>query len=336
MPTPVLRALCTGRMTQTGESHNQAIVEIRRIPAGALPIPEAAHTDQAFLESCFLEAIGQCPKDRWRPRLLPFAVRSVTPRPDELIVRVPAEFLPDIIGGIMPSWAAADEEAGTVSQVHGIPGLRARHQQGRVVLTRPGLTGRISIPAPAGRWRKAALIAADLGGRDHGMQMPWLTHPFDWHPAEARWVASWPGHYSPDSRQYRDSLLASQILRRLPGLCPVPRAYYHDLWFNRFGDTCAIQFEWALGFPHHVVLSRLLDPVFGPGVDIAPHDGQSLEDCYADTARHVRVQSARQPATWIDLRRTVWDEDKHDESFVREFAKQCRRRRDIADARYSY
>jgi hypothetical protein len=331
----LFRALCAGRMAQTGESHNQALDELRRIPAGTPPIPEAADTDQAFLESCFLEEIGRCHKDRWRPRMLPFAVRSVTPRPHELVVRVPKEFLPDIIRGIMPSWSAEEEMTGAFSQVYGIPGLRARLWPGRVLLSRPGLAGRITIAASAGRWRKAARIAADLGGAD-GMLMPWLTRPHDWHPAEARWVASWPGHYSPDGWQYRNSRLASQILRRLPGLCPAPRAYYHDLWFNRFGDTCRIQFEWALGVPHNVILGRLLHPVFGPGARIAPHDGQSLEDCYAETATQVRVQCTRQPATWIDLRRTIWDEDQHDESFGQGFTEQRRRRRKTAEEKYGY
>jgi hypothetical protein len=197
MPNTVFRALCAGRMAQTGESHNQALDELRRIPAGTPPIPEAADADQAFLESCFLEAIGRCEKDRWRPRMLPFAVKSVTPRPHELVVRVSGAFLPDIIRGIMPSWPAEDEMTGTVSQIYGIPGLRAQLHQERVVLSRPGFAGRISIPVPAGRWRKASRIAADLGGAD-GAWMPWLTHPHDWHPEEACWVASWPGHYSAD------------------------------------------------------------------------------------------------------------------------------------------
>jgi hypothetical protein len=97
MGTSLFDALCAGRMAQTGERQNTVVSEIRRMPSDGPPIPEAASADQAFLESCFLEAIGHCGKDRWRPHMLPFAVSSVTPRPDDLIVRIPREYLPDVL-----------------------------------------------------------------------------------------------------------------------------------------------------------------------------------------------------------------------------------------------
>lgn len=337
MPTPQFRALCTGRMIQTGECRNLALDELRKLPAGAPPIPEAADEDQAYLESEFLEVIGRCSKDLWRPRMLPFGVRSVTPRPRELVVSIPKEFLPDIIRGIMPSWSAEDEErTGSICQIYGIPGLRAQFQWGRIILSRPGFTGRISIPASADRWRKAALIAADLACDEGGTRMPWRTHPHEWHPGEVRWVESWPRHYSTGGWHYRNSRFASQILRHLPGLCPVPWAYFHDLWFNRFGDTCSIEFEWALGVAHTVILGRILDPVFGPGAHIALLEGQSLADCFGDTARVVKVECARQPASWIALRRLVWAEDDSDGAAGRKFGERRRLFRKAAEEKYDY
>jgi hypothetical protein len=266
--------------------------------------------------------------------MLPFAIRSVTPRPRELIVRIPKEFLPDIIRDIMPGWFAEDEDSGP--EVYGIPGLRAQFHWGRIILNRPGFAGRISIPAPAGRWRKAALIATDLWGDERTTRMPWLTHPDEWHPEEVRCVESWPGRYSTSSWQYRKSRFASQVLRRLPGLCPTPRAYYHDLWFNRVGDTCSIQFEWAFGATHKVILGKLLDPVFGPDARIELFDGQNWADCFADTARLVKVHSAREPDCWIDLRRAVWGEHFENDAITRKFGEQRRDLRKTVEKKYEY
>lgn len=240
MSVSLLRRLCAGRMLYTGEDHGRALGELRRQRAGSPPIPDAADDGQAVLESLFLEVIGRCRKDRWQPYMLPFAVRSVTPRPHELIVRVPKQYLPDVLREVLPAWPAADED-GTGEpgcQVYGIPGLRARLTRGQVILARPGLPGRIIIPSPADRARKAALIAVDMHGGEADMRLPWLTHPRDWHPAEEHFAGAFSQHHA--TRGAPGSRLASQILRRLPGLCPAPRAYYHDMWFNRFGDTCAI------------------------------------------------------------------------------------------------
>jgi transposase InsO family protein len=79
------------------------------------PIPPAGDIRQAALESDFLEVIGKCPKDRWRPRIRPFGIKSVTPRPDALIVRIAREYLPDIIRDIAPAWPAEEERTATSS-----------------------------------------------------------------------------------------------------------------------------------------------------------------------------------------------------------------------------
>jgi hypothetical protein len=307
MPSSLLRALCIGRMLQTGEGHNQALDELRQIPPHTAPIPEAADEDQAFLESEFLEVIGRCSKDRWRPHMLPFGIRSVTPRPRELIVRVPKEFLPDIIRSVMPAWLAEDEDSDP--EVSGIPGLRAQYRWGRIILKRPGFTGCIVIPSPSSRWRKAVLVVADLLGGEREIRMPWITRPNEWHPAEVSWVECWSAHYSTSSWQYRNSQFPSQILRRLPGLCPAPRARHH---------------------------SRLLDPVFGPGARITPHHGQSMADCLADSVSRVRAESSRFPASWIDLRRAVWDEHLDDDAMIRTFGERRRSLRDAVEENYEY
>jgi hypothetical protein len=338
MPVSLLRRLCAGRMLYTGEHHGRALGELRRQQAGSPPIPDAAGDGQPILEALFLEVLGRCSKDRWQPYMLPFAVRSVTPRPHELIVRVPKQYLPDILREALPAWPAGEEDgAGEPGcQVYGIPGLRARLSRGQVILARPGLPGRIIIPAPADRARKAALIAADTHRGEADVCLPWLTHPRDWHPAEESFARASPQHYGTRAEHGRTSLLASQVLRRLPGLCPAPRAYYHDMWFNRFGDTTSIQFEWAFGTTPAVLLDRLLHPVLGPGAQIALSDGQALADCYAPGCCRVRVQSTGNPATWIDLRRATWDEDTHDSTLAQQFGERRRCLRQAAEQQHGY
>jgi hypothetical protein len=163
MPSSFLRTLASGRIQHTGESYRSALVEVQTLPA-SWPIPDPAEAAQAALESEFLEIIGHCPKDRWRPRMLPFAIRWVTPRSHELVVCIHREFLPDIIRDLMPTWALEEEKEGAVCNLYGIPGLRPRIRKGKVVLSRPGLAGRIVIAGPAADWKKATLVAAELCG----------------------------------------------------------------------------------------------------------------------------------------------------------------------------
>jgi hypothetical protein len=334
MPVTTLQRLAAGRAAHTGETYQQALTGLRQLKPGTPPVPDAGSQDQAFLESCVLERLGRCDKDRWRYYMLPFAVRSVTPHPDEIVIRIPAEFLPDVLREILPGWPAEHDDRDT-PEVYGIPGLRARHEQGRIVLARPGFPGRVAIPASRDRWRKAALVAADLNGGPGNFHMPWLTSPADWHPAEIRFTEAWPERFCPDGRDYGSSLFESQLLRRLPGLCPAPRAIYHDLWINRHTATCAIQFEWENGPSRAAVLGRLLDAEFGPGADIELLDDQTTADCYGDAPPRVKVRSAREPASVIVLRRTATD-DTEMNLLAREFGETRRARRTAIEDKHGY
>jgi hypothetical protein len=124
-------ALARGRSARTRESSHHALNEIRLLQPGTPPIPPATDVHQAALESDFLEVIGRCPKDRWRPRMRPFGIKSVTPRPDALIVRIAAEFLPDIIRDVAPAWRAEEEKDGEIVNMSGIPGGHAGGHGGR-------------------------------------------------------------------------------------------------------------------------------------------------------------------------------------------------------------
>jgi len=167
-----------------------------------------------------------------------------------------------------------------------------------------------------------------------------VTATFCYHPAAVVFSASAePGsaqRYSPDSWQYCYSRFASQILRRLPGLCPPPRAYSRDLWLNRFGDTCRIEFEWFSGADHDVVLDRILDPVFGPGAEIELLDGQSVAGCYAGAHYAVKLRCIRQLGTWIALRRAAWERRPDDEDIIRTFGVVQRRFREAVEKQHGY
>ena len=196
MPNTRAARVRAGRAALTGETAQQALEGLRRLKPGLPPVPDAASDDQAFLEAMFLEAIGRCDVDRWERYMVPFAVRSVTPFPDELIVRPPLDFLPDILRQVMPCWAA-DEESDGDTQVHGIAGLRGRHARDRIILARPGFPGRIAIPVTRNQWRKAALVAADMCGDVPLVRMPWMDHPGEWHPVEISFTDSVPERFAP-------------------------------------------------------------------------------------------------------------------------------------------
>jgi hypothetical protein len=329
MRSSLLRALCTGRIQQTCEGRNLALDELRKLPP-RVPFPEAATLGQASLESDFLEAIGRCDIDRWQPYLLPYVISSVTPRPHELVVRIPGEYLPDVIRAIMPHWLDGDGE------VYGIPGLRASSGRDAVALHRPGRSGQLTIPCPPGRWRRAVGVAADMLAHDPKLRLPWTERRRDWDSAEIGHVEFWPRRYSPTRWQYRHTRFASQIMRRLPGLCSGRRPYYHNLWLNRFGDSCSIEFEWATGPPITSVLGKLLDPVFGPGAEIALLDGQTFDDCYAEGTYRVNVRSAQQPGCWISLRHAAQDRQATDPGLLATFGEARRFCRAEAETRHGY
>lgn len=305
MPLTVPHRLVAGRTAQTGERPRQALDELSGLGSGAPPVPDAATPDQAFLESMFLERLGRWSPDRWRPGMQPFGIRSVSPRPHEVVLRVPPEFLPDVARAVMPRWLADDEDRRECPEVSGIPGLRARHEKGHAVLYRPGFPGRVLVPATPGLWRKAVAVAHGLLGAEGGVRSAWLLAPGAWHPAEEGFTAAWPDAFSPSGSRYPASGFASRVLRRLPGLCALPRADWHDLWVNHWDAAPEIQFEWQNGPACAAPLGLLLDPEFGPGAELEPFDGQSERDCYSATAARVRVRASAEPGGRLVLRRIL-------------------------------
>ncbi len=218
-----------------------------------------------------MERLGRWDPDRWQRRMRPFGVRSVSPRPHKAIIRVSDEFLPDVLRAALPAWAA-EHDSPDCAEVTGIAGLRPRHERGCGILARPGFPGRIVVPCMRGLWRKALLVVAAMNDADE-VRMPWRSVPDDWHPGETGFADAWPDTYSPTGEWYRNSRFTSRLLRRLPGLCPAPRAEWHDLWVNHFTSSPAVNVEWENGPAHAAALQRLLDPEFGPGTELQLLDG---------------------------------------------------------------
>jgi hypothetical protein len=136
----------------------------------------------------------------------------------------------------------------------------------------------------------------------------WDSHPFDWHPLEIRHLAEGRrGRYQIGGEHYQASRLASDLLRRLPGIYRPPSS--HDMWFNFHGRTDAeyhIQLEWELGQPPAPVLDLLLDPLFGMDVDIELTYGQATrDDCYTNECSRVRLVSRDGTRSRVDLRRLM-------------------------------
>lgn len=331
MPSSRLHSLAEGRANLTGERHEQALMALRRLGRRASPIPDAESTDQASLEARFLERLGRSRHHQyWSPKV-PFMVTSVTPEPEKLTIRVPEEYLPDVIRDVFPHWVV--EHGVPESDVLGIAGLRYRHDRGRVILARLGRPGRVCIPVKAGMWEKACRVAVDSLGDACQFRIPWRTSPMEqdpdenqtWHPADE--VARGNNHF------------LSQILRRLPGLCPSARAEWHDLWINWYGDQCIINLEWMNGTSHAEVLQLLLDPRFSPRAKIDPDrsTGKTIEGCYSLSEGRVTVLSELQPTAAIALRRMRYEDWTNDDiDLMRNQGVGLRADRAAMEAKHSY
>jgi hypothetical protein len=331
MPSSRLDSLAEGRANLTGERHEQALMALRQLGRKASPIPDAESEAQASLEARLLEQLGRSGHHQyWSPKV-PFMVTSVTPEPDKLTIRVPEEYLPDVIRDVFPYWVIEDD--GSKSDVYGIAGLRYRLDRGRVIMARLGRPGRVCMPVKAGMWEKACRVAMDSLGDGFQFRFPWRTSPTERDPAENQ---AWP----PDDGVTRtNNHFVSQIFRRLPGLCPSSRAEWHDLWINWRGDRCDINLEWMNGTSHAEVLELLLDPRFSPRAQIDPNGTtrKTVDGCYSLTAGWVTVRSELQPTAAIALRRlrNVYSAD-HDIEFMCNEDVKLRAERAAIEAKHSY
>ncbi|MFI6883776.1 hypothetical protein [Streptosporangium canum] len=294
------------RALLTGQSHQHALMSLKRDRGqGAAPIPVAPIWQAAF-EALLLERIGEWDPDFWCPGVLPFGITWVDPSPYDLTIAIPRRYLPDLIRQLIPTidygqWHRPRDDD---FEFHGVPGLRFRYENCYIVLYRPGQPARVKIPLENETlWHKAIKIAT--AEFPPGTILPWDTNPQDWHPAETYYsTVSWPARYAIEGEHYQASRLASDLLRRLPGICKP--FVSHDMWFNFYGSTAAeyhIQLEWQNSQPPHAILDLILDRKFGLDVQLElVHDQESEADCYTDQCRWVRLRSMDESGSRIDLR----------------------------------
>lgn len=280
------------RAKYTKQAYQHALQSIRRDGRGHGAIPVAS-ASQAFLEMKILERLGDWDPAGWAREILGYGVSWVDPSPEAIELGIPTRFLPDIALALMPvsgeeemKRSADDDRA----EVYGIPGLRYRSLDDRVILFVPGISGRVEIPIKdRGLWGKAVSIASHSWEGD--TVFFWDESPEVWHPAEHAFVASFPEKHEVGNLFYRTSRLASDLLRRLPGICAPFIA--HDMWFNyrrEFGYS--IEFEWQNSGAPHKVLDLLLDRRGGlrAGIDVGA-SGMPMSYFYSDDCNRVRLAS---------------------------------------------
>ncbi|MEU0486471.1 hypothetical protein ABZ260_45825 [Streptosporangium sp. NPDC006013] len=201
------------------------------------------------------------PLNSERPSYPPFGFRYVVPLSDEFQLEVHPDLLPDFVGQVMPGV----ETDGT--EVRGVVGLRAEVHAKHVLLTRPGLPGRIKVLVRSSVWEAAVALAIDDVNRDMAV---WIDHPDEWTSKEV--------HFQELNKDLFDlgvsgNSFMSGLIRRCHAIYGDQHVHYWSLWIDR-----DIQLEWRGGPTHNVVIERLLHPDFGLNA--------SLEDqsrrCYCE------------------------------------------------------
>jgi hypothetical protein len=130
-------ALTKLRTTATGELRQTAAKALRALPPHLPTIPEASD-GQARLESLFLANLNRLHTVA-HPADPPFAIRRCTPGVTDIVIEIARPHLSAVLNQTLPR-AVPDQD------LDGIPGLRAHHHRGHLVLEHLRLAGRIRIP----------------------------------------------------------------------------------------------------------------------------------------------------------------------------------------------
>lgn len=207
------KQLVRERMRFTGESYRVALDEIRQYG----PLPAAATVAQEWLESHFVRDLGESgfydPTGSdalnrpvvYEPGTV-LGIRSVTPRPHELLLDVAPADLLAVVDSALPALEKEDDI------VWGMPGLRPRLTERGLELFWPVSEARIVLrKVTEQQWlqtRDAVIKGEEAALQEEGTTFrgPWRDHPTSWTPKETETVSE---HLIPEY-----SWLDSGVIRR--------------------------------------------------------------------------------------------------------------------------
>lgn len=248
-------ALTKLRATATGERRQTAAQALKALPPHLPLIPEASD-GQARLESLFLANLNRLPVVA-HPTDPPFAIHRCTPGVTDIVIEVARPHLGTVLNNTLPR--AVPEQ-----DLDGIPGLRAHHHRGYLVLEHLRLAGRIRIPLASTRWNWVRSWM--LTGLPAGTVAPWATHPHELLPVEEEALLS-RAESEPGTGAAESARMASALLRRLRLLhgAPLPRCWpFYNVWPNPIPRTSSgarlLNLEWGSRPTALELVERLTDP----------------------------------------------------------------------------
>jgi hypothetical protein len=216
------------RATATGEAPQAALSAVRALSPLA-PLIDRASDGQARLESLFLANLNKLDTvDHFADP--PFAIRRCTPTAHDIIVHIAQPHVSAVLTETLPH-LVPDQD------VRGVPGLRARHHRGFLVLEHLRLAGRIRIPLSHRQWLRSRSLL--LTGLPAGTVVAWDAHPRDLLPVEEDSLA-WRTESAPGAAASEAAQVASALLRRLHLMHGAPvsgcRPFY-NVWANSVGRS---------------------------------------------------------------------------------------------------
>ncbi|NKY96768.1 hypothetical protein [Nocardiopsis alborubida] len=251
-------ALTKLRTTATGEGRQTAAKALRALPPHLPPIPEASD-GQARLESLFLANLNRLPVVS-HPTDPPFAIRRCTPGVTDIVIEIARPHLSAVLNETLPR-AVPDQD------LDGIPGIRAHHHRGHLVLEHLRLAGRIRIPLTSTQWHRTRSWM--LTGLPAGTVAPWATRPHEMLPLEEEELL-FQAESEPGPGAAESARMSSALLRRLRLLhgAPIPRCWpFYNVWPNPVPRNSSgarlLNLEWG-SRPTALELAELLTDARSP------------------------------------------------------------------------
>lgn len=202
------------RANATGEKYQKAFHAVSARPSEGPILAEPSRSQERLEGAIFARMYalrfipkGKIPKGPWGP----FGIKRVTPSPDRMVIELEEWANPyELIQGLMP---VIDRDAdSSVTEVSGVPGLRARDHDLGVSLFFPGLDGEVIVTGlSAGEWED--IHARGYDGPHSGC--PAKDSPEAWTLEEQRYLAEDIDHVTTRGLPTDLHVLGSAMLRRI-------------------------------------------------------------------------------------------------------------------------